>query len=80
MNPLNLWGYIREKTKQAVLGGINDALGEVEGNSPTDTSDAPLLLARLRPALPSSKANGHPADGKGRSVQPVRTRNRVAGD
>ena len=51
---LSFWNWIRERSRQAVLAGVADAVQDLDGNGPADTADAVALLeARLQPALPA---------------------------
>jgi hypothetical protein len=50
---LTLWSWIRRRTSEAVLAGIGDAIGQLDGSGEDGTADAAAaLLTRLR-ALPS---------------------------
>ena len=51
---LSVWGWIRERTKQAVVAGFEDALAEVEsGGADGDGEAARGLVQRLSLALPA---------------------------
>ena len=57
------WTYLRQKVKEAVLGGVSDALAELDGGEPNeDTSGiAAALKARM---LPSPAAELPQRNGK----------------
>jgi hypothetical protein len=63
--PLSLWEYIRERTKDAVLAGFQDAMDIVEQGDTNGAQHTRALefASRLRPdakQLPSASMNGTP--------------------
>ena len=62
-----LWGYIREKVRQAFLAGINDGLAELDGAAPDGIAGAAgQLRLRLEPALPPPAGEEGPAPARRR--------------
>lgn len=56
-----LWNWIRAQVKQAVLGGVQDAIVELDGGTGENIPDAlPALRGRLL-ALPAASAEKEPA-------------------
>jgi hypothetical protein len=80
------WSWIREKVKAAVLAGVADAAGELDGTGEGDTAQAVALLrTRLALALPgpvapvTAKDNGQAvATGPARKRRAERQKKRRA--
>lgn len=64
-----IWTWLRERTRQAFLSGISDALSELDGNGldgiPAAVAD---LRQRLTPALPAPDADTEAAPRKARAA------------
>lgn len=61
-----LWNWIRQQVKQAVLGGVHDAIKELDGGNHADPADIlPALRGRML-ALPTTAGDGkeHVANGR----------------
>jgi hypothetical protein len=74
--PLSIWEYIRERTKDAVLAGMQDAMdiveqGDTNGSQHTRALE---LSSRLTPErqLPSASMNGTP-NGETAASSPTRS-------
>ena len=66
---LNVFQWLRAQVKAAILSGVADAVGELDG---ADQTEAVALLQQRLQALPAPSENGHevePAAGRGRRAK-----------
>jgi hypothetical protein len=73
---LGIFGWLRRRTAEAVLAGLNDAVEAMAGDESegTATIALPVSLARRLTALPAAEARQE-AEGDGGALVPTPSRN-----
>lgn len=60
------WGYVRRKMTEAILGGVQDAIEQIEQPGAVESPEtlATALMQRLRLKEIAQEVNGRKAGGK----------------